>query len=557
VKKETTDDEEQRRNPASLWMTAGLAVVVGGITWLIAPSLIPAKLPVGFPQPPELGKANPAARKLLGGLEKQARRHAGDAAAVGELGIGYHANDYFAPADSAYRLAARLAPGDYQWPYFRSILEEESGNEAEQFDLLEQTVRLKPDFVPALLKLADASFKKDRLDDAARYYQLAAQASGRDAQLQPAFGLGRVAARREDWKSVVADLAPLPLSNPSVLPPYQLLQKAYEALGQADKAAEVRDRIPSTRLTDVPPARDPLSDRLIESSYSSTRLLKQAGLLSRFGYSDRALQVARRAAEANPSDADIHNFIAHTLITSYGDKPGDVDEALAQVAECIRLKPDDLTPLWNFTTVFFDAPKSPAAVERLRGLLRPNADRGDGHYYLGLVAEAQEDGAEALSQYQAALQKNPDLGAAYNKLGVLMDKAGKPDLALGYFQKSVQIDGMNPVALMNLGVALLQREDYTRGMKAVNEVLYLKPHDPAAHFCMGFACLYTNRTGDAIVHFREGLRYNPNDAEAHFGLASALLKMRKREDAAGEAREALRLNPNYAEARQLIEQLVH
>ena len=91
----------RRDERLSWWMTAGLALVVGAITWLIAPSLIPAKAPDGFPQAPNLGKANASARKLLRDLDKQARRHSGDAAAVGELGIGYHANDYFQEAEKS------------------------------------------------------------------------------------------------------------------------------------------------------------------------------------------------------------------------------------------------------------------------------------------------------------------------------------------------------------------------------------------------------------------------------------------------------------------------
>ena len=541
----------------SLLVTATIAVALGAATWLLAPALLPARLPEGFPAPPDLGKAGPGLRKALAGFEKEARRHPGSAEAVGNLAIAYHANDYFAPAEQAYRIAARLAPRDYRWLYFQAMLKEETGNEQEQFELLEQTVRLQPECAPALLKLADGAFKHDRLDDAAHAYELAGQSAGKEAYLQAAFGLARVAARREDWNQVVARLAPLPQAFPNVRPPYQLLQKAYQALGQTAKAAEMAEALLSGRFTDVPPVSDPLNDRLIEVSYSSTRLLKQAGLLSRFGSPDRAIQVARRAAEANPSDADIRNFIANTQLTFYADSPQAMEDAVTQLGECLRLKPDDLMPLWSFSKVFFEKPKAPATVERLRALLRQHSQGGEGHYCLGLAADAQGDSAAALSEYQAALKINPDNGAASNKLGVLMEKDGKLEQALAYFQKSVQLDPRNAVARMNLGVALLQREDYVRGMHEVDEVLRLTPHDPAAHFCMGFALLYTRRADEAVAHFREGLRYRPGDAEAHYGLASALSTQGKRADAAAEATEALRLQPGYRDARQLLLQLQH
>ena len=63
-----------------------------------------------------------------------------------------------------------------------------------QLRLLERTLRLKPGNIPAQLKLADAFFKLDRLDEAAHYFEMAAQAPGSNAALQANFGLGRIAA---------------------------------------------------------------------------------------------------------------------------------------------------------------------------------------------------------------------------------------------------------------------------------------------------------------------------------------------------------------------------
>ena len=148
-----------------------------------------------------------------------------------------------------------------------------------------------------------------------------------------------------EWNQVIEHVAPLARTYPYLQPPYELLQEAYEALGQADKAAEARQSITLSKSKIVPPPQDPLNDQLIGLSYNSTRLLKQAGLLSRFGYPDQAIQVARRAAEADTKDPDIRNFIARTLLTAYPNKPEAIDEALTQISECLRLRPDDPHPL--------------------------------------------------------------------------------------------------------------------------------------------------------------------------------------------------------------------
>lgn len=553
------ESQDNNRGYDRTWLLkmGGLAVALGVTTWLLVPILLPVRLPEDFPKLPDLQTLNPGLRALLQSADQEARRRPGSAEGIGKLGMAYHSNLFLEQAARAYRIAARLAPSDYQWVYCQAFLQEENGNEKEQSKLLQQTLRLKPDHVPALLKLADGAFKRDRLDEAAHYYERAVRVPDSGSSLQAVFGLGRVAARRQEWNKVIEYIAPLSRTYSYVEPPYELLQEAYEALGQADKAAEARQSIPLTTLKVVPPPADPLNEQLIGLCYSSTRLLKEAGLLSRFGHPDRAIQVARRAAEAEPTDPDIRDFIARTLLTFYGDKPQAIDEALTQLGECLRLRPDDPVPLWRFTNDFFDTPKTAAAVERLRALLRPHANRADAHFYLGLVADAQGDTEEAVSQFQAALKNDPNNSGIYDKLGVILDKAAKLDGAIAYFQRSVQLAPMNTVARFNLGVALLQRGNDGQGLKELGEVLRLKPHDAATHFCMAFAFLYSKRIDEAISHFREGLRYKPDDADAHYGLGSAFSVQRKREDAVAELREALRLRPNYPEAQALLQRLEH
>ena len=534
------------------WKLAALAAILGAGMWMLSSILLPPELPAGFPALPDTHAMNPEARKLLVSVDKEARKHPRSADAIGRLAMAYHANDYFSQAAAAYRIAARLAPRDFQWVYCQALLQEENGNQEEQVRLLRQTVALKPDHIPSLLKLADGLFKRDNLDYAVRDYELAAAAG---AHLQATFGLARVAARREQWNKVIEYAAPLGQAYPLVRPPFQLLQKAYESTGQAAKAAAVREVLLSGKSTDVPPAPDPLNDRLAELSYSSTRLLKEAGLRSRFGYPDRALEIGRRAAAANPTDPDIRNFIAHTLLTYYPDKPEAMDEALAQLGECLRLRPDDPVPLWMFARDFCETPKAPAALERLDNLMRPYAGRSDAHFYLGLVADARGQMAEAASQYQAALAVNANDSKIYNKLGLIFDRAGKLDEAVLDLSKSVELEPSNTVARFNLGVVLMQLGKYDQGLRELDEVLRLHPHDAATQLVMGFAFLYTKRVAEAAAKFREGLRYKPDDAEAHYGLASALAAQRKHEEAVAQLLEALRLRPDYPEARELLRQL--
>ena len=536
-------------------LLGGLAVALGAITWFASPYLIPVKLPDDYPRLPGLAAASPGLREALENADKEARRRPGSAEAMGKLGMVYHANQFYGEASRAYRIAARLAASDYRWIYCQAYLEEENGNNQEELKWLRRTVQIKKDHGPALVKLADSYFKLDQLDQAWHYYEVAAVLPDASVSLPATFGLGRVAARRQDWNKVLEVVGPISRSYSYLLPPFELLEQAYEALGQKDKAAEARRKGAVAKWKMVPPPDDPLNDQLNEVSYSATRLLKQAGLLSRYAHPDRAVLVARRAQQADPDDPAIHYFIAHTLLTFFGEQPPAIDEAFKQLATCLHLKPDDLLPLWSFADDFFKSPKPPAAVAQFAAVLQPYAGRAEAHFYLAQIADEQGRLPEALAEYQAALKANPRDSAAYNKRGQALLKADRPDEAAADLRNAVRLNPMNTGARLNLGIALMARKNYAQALEELGELLRITPDDAAAHFCMGYSYLYSKRLDEAVASFRAGLTYKPDDADGHYGMASAYYAQRRRDEALAEARESLRLLPNYPPARELIQQL--
>jgi len=544
-----------RPSAPRLWKLALLACVLGSATWLISSFLISRSLPADFPKLPDPQLQNAALRRLLAEADGAARKRPDSAADIGRLGMVYHANQFYDQAEDSYRIASRLEPSDYRWTYCQALVKEETGQEKEVHELLQKAVRLKPDYFPALQKLGEIYYKQDRMDQAAHYYELSAGAAGKDASLQAVFGLGRIAARRKDWNKVVEYVAPLSHEYPHIRPPHQLLLDAYEATGQNDRAAEERRHLLEPNLIVIPLLKDPLGEELLGLSCSSTRLLKEAGLYSRFRQPDEAIRVARRAAEVAPEDADAHHFLARTLLEAHGADSAAVDDALSHLSSGLRLRPDDLLPLWYFATIFFRQAKSAAAVEQLRTLLAQSGDRAEAHYYIGLVAERQGRVEEAVAQYQEALKSDPGSAEAYHKLGLILVTKGRFDQAIVYFQKAIRLKPMFILARCNLGVALEVQGKTGQAIAQFEEALRIKPNDATTQRYLAIALMRSGKTAEAADHFRETIRFAPDDAEAHYGLGCALAMRGRIEEGSQELREALRLRPDYMEARNQLQQL--
>jgi tetratricopeptide (TPR) repeat protein len=553
--KHMLSDKRAFSNKAWLGRLAILAAALGLGTWLLLTFLVPRGLPEDFPGMPALQPQDVELHKLLGGADAAARRHANSADFIGRLGMIYHSNQYYEQAETSYRIASRLAPRDFRWTYCMALMKEENGQERELLEFLQKTVRQRPYYIPALQKLADMYFKQDKTDEAARYYDRCLSAADKSPPLQASFGLGRIAARRQDWRKVVEYVAPVSRQHPLVRPPHQLLADAYDALGESVKAAEERRSLLRPNLTVVAPVDDQLSEELLELCCSSTRLLKQAGFISRFGHSDQELRLARRAVEVEPDDADAQHYLSRTLLKTHGEDPKAVDEAFVHLNEGLRLRPDDLKPLLLVADIFFSQNKTSAAIEQLRAMLARNANSAEAHYYLGVATEHQGKIKDAVAHYQRALKLDPSYAEPCHRIGLVLARQGQLERAIGYLQKAVNLKPTFILAHYNLGLALEKSGRIDEAIAQYTEVLRLKPFDAAAHMNLGLVLAELGKFEEAAQHFRETVLIMPGDAEAHYDLGCALASQGNVDGAEAELRQALKLQPDYLEARSRLQEL--
>jgi len=538
-----------------IWTTALLAIALGFGMWLLLRALGPVSLPSDFPARPDLTSANAALVELINSADATARSHPDSAADVGKLAMVYHANQFYQQAETAYAIAFRLDPEDYRWVYYQAMVAEERGQESAQESLLQKTLELNPNCLPALQKQGDVCLKQGDFDRAAVYYEKARSAPGGRESPQARFGTARTAERRGNWATVVESLEPVVRDYPGIRPAHQLLARAYEALGQTEKASGERAVLLDPSLTPMPPADDPLYREVVKFSCSSTRLLKEAGLLIRLNRWEEAVGVGRRAVEVEPGDADAHHFLARTLFDSQGADHEGVREALAELNEGLRLRPNDLLPLFYFATFFFRQEKTDVAIEELRSMLARNPASAEANYYLGVIESHTGRAEEAAGHFQDALRINPQYAEPYDKLGLMLMKQGQIDDAVQQFRKAVQLKPGFIRARCSLGVALEQQGKIGEAIKQYEEALRAKPNDGGAQMYLAIALLKTGKVQQATRHFRNAVRLSPLDPEAHYGLGFALAVQGQAEAAKKELQEALRLRPDYEEARQQLEKL--
>ncbi len=244
-----------------------------------------------------------------------------------------------------------------------------------------------------------------------------------------------------------------------------------------------------------------------------------------------------------------NNYLAHNNLGATLVEKGQIDEAISQYQEAIRLKPDYAGFQYNLGVAFNKKGRTDEAISQFQEAIRLAPDYAEAYNNLGsvLVAKGQID--EAISQFRKAIRLKPDDAEIQYNLGIALGRKGQIDEAISQFQEAIRLNPDYAEAHYSLGAALGRKGQTDEAISQYREAIRLKPDYAEAHNNLGIIFGQKGQTEEAIRQFREVVWLSPNDAEAHYNLATALLDEDRIDEAISQYQEAIRLKPDYTEAR--------
>lgn len=259
------------------------------------------------------------------------------------------------------------------------------------------------------------------------------------------------------------------------------------------------------------------------------------------GQVEEALAEFREALRLNPADADGRYNLG--LVAFQQGKP---DEAIAQYREAQRLDPTLVEAINNLGNTFLALGRTQEAIVEFRQAIKTDPTKGKAHENLGNALLRQGEADQAIAEYREALRINPaDAGSLYD-LGNALLRTGRAAEAIEQYREALRIDPANAQAHGSLGGALLQQGHLEEAIAEFQEACRLDPADANVRSNLGVALCQAGRLDDGIAQYREAVRLNPASSEAYGNLAVALFQQGRRDDAIAQYREAVRLNPGDA-----------
>ena len=190
---------------------------------------------------------------------------------------------------------------------------------------------------------------------------------------------------------------------------------------------------------------------------------------------------------------------------------GDVDAAIREYREVLRLKPHYAELHYNLGNALYDRGDRDEAAAEYREALRLKPDYAEAHYNLANVFQQKGDADKAIGQYLEALHLKPDFPQAHYNLGLELDGKGALDGAIAEYREALRLKPDYAEAHHNVGAALYTKGDVDGAIAEIREALRLKPGLAEAHFGLGMALEFKGDKTDALEEYKTACRLQPDN----------------------------------------------
>ncbi len=411
---------------ALLFSVVGVVATPSYYLWCHAKKAVPPEVEVTHADP-DVAKAIQRARELV-------LAESGNAQAWGNLAMILHAHDYHSQAQTCYAEAEKLDRRNPRWPYLQAICAGQLGSN-DMIDCLQRSAECQgPDQVP-LVKLGETFLEQGRVDEAEKSFENVLEAEAENARAH--LGLARVLTARGDLHGSVAHLEKSIATENQFQPTFEMLATAYHALGEVEKAKNLRQelirRSPMHRTWP-----DPFLDRVKEFETGLPVAVRRAKELFDAGKTSEAIQYMRELSEKRPKSATTRAGLGRMLVLT--EQPA---EAIEQLEFAIQLDP-----------------KLSIA-----------------HFFLGAAYVLQDRYLEAETAFRRSIELQPDHAEAHYELARVLYKLQDREGAARSAQDCLRYDPSFTLAAKLAGVARAEQGDYEKALLHLTQAASLSPED--------------------------------------------------------------------------------
>lgn len=549
-----------------LLLGTAVGLVALGAFWHLGGRRPAPPAPIQLPAMPAGRSVPTALAARLRRAEQQASIPATRLEGVAEFGRLCHASGYTEAAAACWQILQAAQPREARWCYYLADLRRRASDYAGMAGLLARTVKLRPDYAPAWLRLADMQLKTGQLAEAERAY-------GRRLALLPGdayarLGLARIALQEGEPAQAREQLQQLVHDHPAFPPAQNLYAEILAAAGET--AAAARHRGFARESGRFREADDPWLDELVDWCFDYEQLCLRGTVDYQTKHGDRGKACFERAIEIRSEALAAYELLgSRYLDLQEPAKARDVFEQglqrsrdprfssmifvylsrayreLHQPAEAVRVARDGLARTGESLELYtalgvalIDAGQPDAAAEALRAAVARNPNDAAANFNLAQAAIALGRLDEAVEALHRSLVLNPTYPSSLALLAQIEIDSGRWRSAAHYLQPLYDSHPELPEARAKMvdchlraGIEAEQARDLAAAEQHYRAGLTIDAGHAELQLHLGVLCLIGRRFADAVAPLEAYRRLAPDNPRGCLYLGQAYLAIGRRNDA--------------------------
>ncbi len=503
------------------------------------------------------------------------------AEAYGTLGtyyIAHHLND---AAEVAFGNAALLSPNDFRWAYYRGFVYQMVGKLELEREAFERALELRPDDVPAHMRLAELHLALGENEAAYRQFRRALELSPTEGAAHG--GLGRAASALGRPEEAVEHFEKaLELKPQGTIVHYQLAV-AYRRLGDMEAAKTHMEQRGDGEMGFADPllsAIEPLKEENVvevvlematepEDHDDRSVAIFAAAYLGELPQAVDQIHEAvetltNQAAGLEPSsESAAHNRLIrarlHLAVASLRLDQGDLGGARSGVEAALALAPEMAEAILMLGYVLEQTGNVTGAVERYSAVLELDPGNTDA---LRSRANARMDlrhNREAIEDLERLCELGLEGSGSRIRLAVAYLRLGELEAARDHYQKALDLN-LEPLDAAqvhhHMGVIEVRTGSADRAVEEYRTALALDPRLVAARLDLGSALDRLGRYRESAETYRQVVEVEPSNVRARRGEAEALASLGRSREALQRLEEAWRVIPESVELLHALARLL-
>lgn len=233
-----------------------------------------------------------------------------------------------------------------------------------------------------------------------------------------------------------------------------------------------------------------------------------------------------------PGEPDYHN----NLGSSYRSR-GQLDAAIAEYREAIRLKPSDEMFHCNLAIAFVEKGEHGEALREYEEALRLNPRDYHSHYSLGNLLSRLDRVDEAIAEYERAIEADPKRPEAHFNLAARYWDQNRVTEAVPHYEKALTGE-LEPQAAagahLRLGAIASEGKEWEKAEKHLLAAVEQLPDDFMTNYCLAHVYLNIDwgelnwaARGKALVFSQKALELDPKDEDAKQAAMAAMAAYEK------------------------------